>query len=48
MTRKLFCCALLVVILTVAAAKPARAVDAQGVLIIIAATAFAAASDRAS
>jgi hypothetical protein len=43
MTQKRFCSALLVVVLIVAAAKPARAVDAEGVLIIIAATAFAAA-----
>jgi hypothetical protein len=43
MTQKHFCRALLVVVLTVAATKPARAVDAEGVLIIIAATAAAAA-----
>jgi hypothetical protein len=43
MTQKRFCCALLVVVLTVGTAKPARAVNAEGVLIIVAATAAAAA-----
>jgi hypothetical protein len=36
MTRKRFCCGLLIVVLIVGAAKPSRAVDAEGVLIIIA------------
>jgi hypothetical protein len=43
MTQNRFFCALLVVVLTVGAAKPARAVDAEGVLIIIASTAAVAA-----
>lgn len=43
MTQKRFCCALLVAVLTVGTAKPVRAVDAEGVLIIVAATAVAAA-----
>ena len=43
MTQQRFCCALLVVVLTVGTAKPARAVNTEKVLIIIAATAAAAA-----
>ena len=36
MTRKRSCCGLLIVVLIVGAAKSSRAVDAEGVLIIIA------------
>ena len=43
MTQKRFCCGLLIVALTLGVAKPARAVNPEGVLIIVAATAAAAA-----
>jgi len=43
MTQKRFCCGLLIVALTVGVATPARAVNPEGVLIIVAATAAAAA-----
>ena len=44
MTQKCFCCGVAIVALTMVLVVPARAVNAEGVLIIVAATTAAAAT----